>query len=194
MRRKVISILGAPSREIDKQDNKVTDQEDYYQILGVEREAIPQKIKEAYRKLAFQYHPDNNRGNPAALEKMKKVNEAYAVLSDPRKKESYDALSQEYGPFAYDRFRRTILTRIFSKARTSTRSSRRWPGPSGLEVLRRSSKNRTVTDIEPSNLEDRASSREDLSSMDRDIGGLQDRLPARMRRRCTGPVQGSQGN
>jgi DnaJ-class molecular chaperone len=105
MWRKDISISGAPSRETDKQDNKVTDQEDYYQILGVERDAIPQKIKEAYRKLAFQYHPDKNRGNPAALEKMKKINEAYAVLSDPRKKESYDALSQEYGPFAYDRFR-----------------------------------------------------------------------------------------
>jgi DnaJ-class molecular chaperone len=83
----------------------VTNQGDYYQILDVDRDAPSQKIKEAYRKLAFQYHPDKNRGNPEALEKMKQINEAYAVLSDPGKKSRYDALSQEYGPFAYDRFR-----------------------------------------------------------------------------------------
>jgi DnaJ-class molecular chaperone len=83
----------------------MTNQEDYYQILEVDRDASSQKIKEAYRKLAFQYHPDKNRGNLEALEKMKKINEAYAVLSDPTKKARYDALSREYGPFAYDRFR-----------------------------------------------------------------------------------------
>jgi len=84
---------------------KMENQADYYQILGVDRDASSQKIKESYRKLAFQYHPDKNRGNPEALEKMKRINEAYAVLSDPTKKARYDALSQEYGPFAYDRFR-----------------------------------------------------------------------------------------
>ena len=83
----------------------MTDQEDYYQILGADRKDTQQKIKEAYRKLAFQYHPDRNRGNPVALEKMKKINEAYAVLSDPEKRTRYDALSREFGPFAYDRFR-----------------------------------------------------------------------------------------
>ncbi len=81
--------------------------DDYYQVLGVERDAPPQKIKEAYRKLAFQYHPDKNRGNPAALEKMKQINEAYAVLSDPAKRERYDAMNREYGPSGYDRFRQT---------------------------------------------------------------------------------------
>jgi curved DNA-binding protein CbpA len=84
---------------------KMENQADYYQILGVDRDASSQKIKESYRKLAFQYHPDKNRGNQEALEKMKRINEAYAVLSDPTKKARYDALSQEYGPFAYDRFR-----------------------------------------------------------------------------------------
>lgn len=83
----------------------MTDQEDYYQILGADRKDTQQKIKEAYRKLALQCHPDRNRGNPAALEKMKKINEAYAVLSDPEKRTQYDALSREFGPFAYDRFR-----------------------------------------------------------------------------------------
>jgi DnaJ-class molecular chaperone len=83
----------------------VTNQEDYYQTLGVDRNATPQQIKEAYRKLAFQFHPDKNRGNATALERMKEINEAYAVISDPRKREKYDAISKEYGPFAYDRFR-----------------------------------------------------------------------------------------
>lgn len=82
-------------------------QEDYYQILGIDRNATQQTIKEAYRKLAFQYHPDRNKGNPAAVEKMKEINEAYAVLSDPKKRREYDALRQEYGPFAYDRFKQT---------------------------------------------------------------------------------------
>ncbi|HSB06482.1 MAG TPA: DnaJ domain-containing protein [Thermodesulfobacteriota bacterium] len=83
----------------------MTYREDYYQTLGADRNATPQQIKEAYRKLAFQFHPDKNRGNPAALERMKEINEAYAVISDPRKRENYDAMSREYGPFAYDRFR-----------------------------------------------------------------------------------------
>jgi DnaJ-class molecular chaperone len=83
----------------------VTNQENYYQILGVDPNGTQQEIKEAYRKLAFQYHPDRNRGNPAALERMKKINEAYAVLSDPQKRKRYNVLSQEYGPLAYDRFR-----------------------------------------------------------------------------------------
>ena len=85
----------------------MTNQDDYYQVLGVEREASPKTIKESYRKLAFQYHPDQNRGNPETLEKMKRINEAYAVLSDPEKKARYDAMSQQYGPFAYDRFRQS---------------------------------------------------------------------------------------
>lgn len=78
---------------------------DYYEILGVDKNSAPKQIKEAYRKLAFQYHPDKNRGNPSALEKMKEINEAYAVLSDPKKRSQYDSLRQAYGPFAYDRFR-----------------------------------------------------------------------------------------
>ena len=80
-------------------------QRDYYEILGVENDASLQQIKEAYRKLAFQYHPDRNKGDHAALEKMKELNEAYAVLSDQEKKRRYDSLRQEYGSFAHDRFR-----------------------------------------------------------------------------------------
>jgi DnaJ-class molecular chaperone len=82
-------------------------QKNYYQILGVEKEASPQKIKEAYRKLAFQYHPDRNRENPLAVEKMKEINEACAVLSDPKKRRDYDTFHDQYGPYGYDRFKQT---------------------------------------------------------------------------------------
>jgi DnaJ-class molecular chaperone len=82
-------------------------QKDYYQILEVEKEASPQKIKEAYRRLAFQYHPDQNKGNPSAVERMKEINEAYAVLSDPKKRMDYNIFHQQYGPYGYDRFKQT---------------------------------------------------------------------------------------
>jgi DnaJ-class molecular chaperone len=82
-------------------------QKDYYDILGVDRDASQQAIKEAYRKLAFQYHPDRNKGDPAATEKMKDINEAYAVLSDVSKRREYDLLRSQYGSFAYDRFRQS---------------------------------------------------------------------------------------
>jgi DnaJ-class molecular chaperone len=82
-------------------------QGDYYQILGVDRNATPQTIKEAYRKLAFQYHPDRNKENPSTVEKMKEINEAYAVLSDPRKRRDYDSLREQYGSYGYDRFRQS---------------------------------------------------------------------------------------
>jgi len=80
-------------------------QKDYYQILGVGGNASPEQIRQAYRKLAFQYHPDRNKGNPAATEKMKEINEAYATLSDARKRREYDALREQYGDLAYERFR-----------------------------------------------------------------------------------------
>jgi DnaJ-class molecular chaperone len=87
-------------------------QKDYYQILEVEKEVSPQKIKEAYRRLAFQYHPDRNtcppagrEENPLAVEKMKEINEAYAVLSDPKKRSDYDTFHEQYGPYGYDRFK-----------------------------------------------------------------------------------------
>jgi DnaJ-class molecular chaperone len=78
---------------------------DYYQILGVERNASQEEIKKAYRRLALRYHPDRNRDNPEAIKKMKEINEAYSVLSDPGKRREYDSLWQQYGSFAYQRFR-----------------------------------------------------------------------------------------
>ena len=79
--------------------------EDYYRVLGVDQNASETQIKEAYRQLAFQYHPDRNKGNPAAADKMKKINEAYAVLSNPAKKREYDSLRTQFGSSAYTHFR-----------------------------------------------------------------------------------------
>ena len=55
---------------------------DYYEVLGVGRDATPDQIKKAYRKLALQYHPDRNPGDKAAEEKFKEAAEAYDVLCD----------------------------------------------------------------------------------------------------------------
>jgi len=81
------------------------EQTDYYEILGVPSHANEKQIKAAYRKLAFQYHPDRNTGDPDSAGKMKAINEAYAVLSNPSKRQHYDALRQQFGSSAYNRFR-----------------------------------------------------------------------------------------
>ena len=70
---------------------------DYYQELGVARDAPAEKVKKAYRKLARKYHPDVSK-EPDAEKRMKEVNEAYAVLSDPEKRAAYDQLGRGYQP------------------------------------------------------------------------------------------------
>lgn len=64
--------------------------DDYYSILGISKTASTGEIKKAYRKLALKYHPDKNEGDKALEDKFKKISEAYAVLSDPKKKNQYD--------------------------------------------------------------------------------------------------------
>src|SRR2546421_187678 len=67
---------------------------DYYEVLGVGRNATAEELKRAYRKLALQYHPDRNNGDPQAEARFKEINEAYEVLSDQSKRQRYDT----FGP------------------------------------------------------------------------------------------------
>lgn len=76
----------------------MADKRDYYEVLGVSKEASADEIKKAYRKLAKKYHPDMNPGDAEAERKFKEANEAYDVLSDSDKKAKYDA----YGHAAFD--------------------------------------------------------------------------------------------
>ena len=69
----------------------MTQKRDYYEVLGVGREATEAELKSAYRKLALQYHPDRNPGNhEESTEKFKEITEAYTVLSDAQKRAAYD--------------------------------------------------------------------------------------------------------
>jgi molecular chaperone DnaJ len=77
---------------------------DYYELLGISRNASEEEIKKVYRKLALQYHPDRNPGDKQAEEKFKEISEAYQILCDPEKRARYDqyghAAFGEGGPFA----------------------------------------------------------------------------------------------
>jgi curved DNA-binding protein len=69
---------------------------DYYEILGVSADADEKEIKRAFRRLARQYHPDVNPGDPAAEERFKEINEAHEVLADPEKRAKYDQLRADW--------------------------------------------------------------------------------------------------
>ena len=69
----------------------MSDKKDYYDVLGVKKEATPEEIRKAYKKLAIKWHPDKNPNNKEEAEnKFKEISEAYSVLSDPEKKKEYD--------------------------------------------------------------------------------------------------------
>ena len=76
----------------------MADKRDYYEVLGIGKDADDASIKKAYRSLAKKYHPDMNPGDAEAEKKFKEINEAYAVLSDPEKKKQYD----QFGHAAFE--------------------------------------------------------------------------------------------
>ena len=77
---------------------RLKEKRDYYEVLGISRDADASQIKKAYRKLAKKYHPDSNEGDSRAAERFKEATEAYTILSDPEKKKIYD----QYGSSAFD--------------------------------------------------------------------------------------------
>ena len=72
------------------------DYKDYYKALGVDKNATPEQIKKAYRKLARQHHPDVNPNDKGAEQKFKEINEANEVLSDPEKRKKYDQFGADW--------------------------------------------------------------------------------------------------
>ena len=76
----------------------MAEKRDYYEVLGVAKNATAEEIKKAYRKKAIQYHPDRNPGDKEAEEKFKEAAEAYDVLSDADKRARYDQFGHSMGP------------------------------------------------------------------------------------------------
>lgn len=70
--------------------NRMTTKRDYYEVLGVSREASNDEIRKAYRQAALKFHPDRNPGDKAAEEQFKESTEAFSVLSDESKRRTYD--------------------------------------------------------------------------------------------------------
>ena len=93
-------------------------QKDYYKVLGVAKTATDAEIKKSYKKLAFKYHPDKNKGDKKAEDRFKEISEAYAVLSDKKKRAQYDQFGSTRFHQRYsqeDIFRGSNFSDIFSE-------------------------------------------------------------------------------
>src|SRR5687768_3850362 len=87
---------GAVPRSLAEEGTMPTTKQDYYQLLGVARGANEKEIRQAYRRLARQHHPDLNPGDKAAEARFKEIGEAYEVLSDADKRKKYDRFGHNW--------------------------------------------------------------------------------------------------
>ncbi|HEV8307194.1 MAG TPA: DnaJ domain-containing protein [Methylomirabilota bacterium] len=92
---------------------------DYYRILGLHPEATEEQLRKAYRRLALQWHPDRNPGQPAAEERFKEISEAYAVLSDPAKRHDYDRARRAGAAYEPRGSREDLFRDLFADPRAS---------------------------------------------------------------------------
>ncbi|MCE5329620.1 DnaJ domain-containing protein, partial [bacterium] len=119
-----------------------SNKKDYYEVLGVSRDASLEEIKKTYRKLARQYHPDVNNGDDGASEKFKEISEAYAVLSNEEKRKQYDTFG--FSNNLFDNFDSEsvfsefgfgdIFNMFFGGSSSSRTSSRRQNSGSNIET------------------------------------------------------------
>ena len=98
---------------------RTTTERDYYRILEVPAGASEEEIRKAYRRLAFQLHPDRNPGNPRATEQFKQISEAYAVLIDPTKRRQYDLARQGTGAWEFRYSQEDLFRDLFANPRAS---------------------------------------------------------------------------
>ena len=112
---------------------------DYYAVLGLGPEATEDEIRRTYRRLALQWHPDRNPGDPRAEERFKEISEAYAVLIDAAKRDAYDAARRAGRPGGFGAAREEVFRDLFNDPRASAifEELARELAQAGLRVERR---------------------------------------------------------
>jgi DnaJ-class molecular chaperone len=112
---------------------------DYYAALGLRPEVAEEEIRRTYRRLALQWHPDRNPGDPQAEERFKEISEAYAVLMDPAKRRAYDGARGAGAPGNFGASREDVFRDLFNDPRASAvfEELAREMGRAGLRVDRR---------------------------------------------------------